>query len=358
VADPPGLRWGVVGTGRIARQFAAALRHARRGRLVAIASRSADPPRVPEFAGARMHRGYDALLADPEVEAVHIATPHPSHAALAIRAAAAGKHILCEKPLAMDAAEAAAVVEAARRHDVFLMEAFMYRVHPQTRRLIELLRSGAIGEPRLVQAGFGYWKPFDPSARHFAPALGGGAILDVGGYCASMARLVAGVAQGLPFLDPSEVQGAALLGASGVDEVAVATLRFPGDILAQLSVGVSLAQENAVRIYGTKGQVEVVSPWFCSGKQGGRASLLLRDLRRSFDGPVEEVVVETDDWLYAIEADAAAAYIADREVAWPGMRWDDSLGNMRTLDAWRAAAGLGLPAAYPSAAAEPGIGAP
>lgn len=353
MADPPpALRWGVLGTGRIARQFAAALRHARRGRLVAVGSRSAHPPPAPEFAGARLHHGYDVLLADPEVQAVYVATPHPTHADLAIRAAAAGKHILCEKPLAMDAAEAAAVVEAARRHDVFLMEAFMYRVHPQTRRLVELLRSGAVGEPRLVQAGFGYWKPFDASARHFSPALGGGGILDVGGYCASMARLVAGVARGLPFLDPEEVQGAALFGASGVDEVAVATLRFPGGVLAQLSAGVSLAQENAVRIYGTEGQVEVVSPWFCSGKQGGRASLLLRDLRR-LDGPVEEIVVETDDWLYAIEADAVAAHIADREVAWPGMRWDDSLGNMRTLDAWRASISLGQRAPRPALAGAP-----
>lgn len=346
MADPAALRWGVLGTGRIARQFAAALRRSRRGRLVAVGSRSADPPPAPEFAGARAHHGYGALLADPEVQAVYVATPHPTHAALAIRAAAAGKHVLCEKPLAMDAAEAAAVVEAARRHGVFLMEAFMYRVHPQTLRLVELLRSGAIGEPRLVQAGFGYWKPFDPEARHFDPALGGGAILDVGGYCASMARLVAGVSRGLPFLDPAEVQGAALFGASGVDEVATAALRFPGGVLAQLSAGISLAQENAVRIYGTEGQVEVVSPWFCSGKQGGRASLLLRDTRR-LDAPVEEIVVETADWLYAIEADAVADHLADREVAWPGMRWDDSLGNMRTLDAWRAAVG---PAPAPRAA--------
>ncbi len=338
IAEPV-LRWGILGTGRMARQFAAALRHARSGRLVAVASRSAAPPPLPEFATARTHHGYDALLADPEVQAVHIATPHPLHAALAIRAACAGKHILCEKPLAMNAAEAAAVIAAARRHDVFLMEAFMYRVHPQTRRLIELLRSGAIGAPRLIQASFGYWKPFDPAARHFAPALGGGGILDVGGYCTSMARLVAGIAQGLPFLDPIEVQGAALPGSTGVDEVALATLRFPGGMLAQLAVGISLAQENAVRIYGTEGQIEVASPWFCAGKQGGRASLRLRDLRR-LDGPVEEIVVETADWLYAIEADAAAACIAERQVAWPGMRWDDSLGNMRTLDAWRVAVGL------------------
>jgi len=282
---------------------------------------------------------YRKLVTRDDVQLVDVSSTGNTHHEVVMAALAAGKHILCEKPLAMDAAEAAAVIEAARRHDVFLMEAFMYRVHPQTRRLVELLRSGVIGEPRLIQAAFSYWKAFDPAARHFAPALGGGGILDVGGYCASMARLVAGVAQGLPFLDPMEVQGTALIGASSVDEVAVATLRFPGGILAQLSAGVSLAQENAVRIYGTEGQIEVVSPWFCSGKQGGRASLLLRDLRR-LDGSVEEIVVETVDWLYAIEADAAAAHIADREVAWPGMRWEDSLGNMRTLDAWRAAVGL------------------
>ena len=330
------LGWGILGTGRIARVFAAALRRARSGRLVAVASRGAKPQPAPEFEGARRHHGYDALLADPEVEAVYVATPHPSHAELTIRAAAAGKHVLCEKPLAMSAAEAEAAVAAARLHDVFLMEAFMYRTHPQTLRIAQLLGAGAIGEPRLVQAAFGYWKPFEAAARHFAPDLGGGAILDVGGYCTSMARLVAGIGAGRPFLDPVEVQGMASLAPSGVEEAALATLRFPGGMLAQLSVAMSLAQENAVRIYGTERMLEVPSPWFCSGKQGGRAALLLHDLRR-LDGPVEEMVVETPDWLYAIEADAVAEHLDARQVAWPGMRWDDSLGNMRTLDGWRAA---------------------
>jgi len=334
-----GPGWGILGTGRIARQFADALRHARRGRLVAVASRARVAPALPEFEGARFHSGYDDLLSDPEVEVVHIATPHPSHAALAIRAAEAGKHILCEKPLAMTAAEAERVVEAARRHDVFLMEAFMYRVHPLTHRLVSLLRDGVVGEPRLVQAAFGYWKPFDPAARHFAPELGGGGILDVGGYCTSMARLVAGIGAGRPFLDPEEVQAMVRRGGSGVDEIAIATMRFPGGMLAQLSTAVSLAQENAVRIYGTERMLEIPSPWFCSGKRGGRTSLLLRDLR-ALDGPVEEIIVETPDWLYAIEAEVVAASLAERQVAWPGMRWDDSLGNMRCLDAWRAAAGF------------------
>ncbi|MFC7538430.1 Gfo/Idh/MocA family protein [Siccirubricoccus deserti] len=157
----------------------------------------------------------------------------------------------------MSAPEAEMVIAAARRHDVFLMEAFMYRTHPQTRRLVEMQAAGAIGRLRLIQASFGYWKPFDAAGRYFNPVLGGGGILDVGGYCTSMARLLAGVAAGQPYLDPEAVQAAALLGRSGVDEVAVATLRFPGKVLAQLSVSVALPQENKLRIFGTEGWIEV-----------------------------------------------------------------------------------------------------
>ena len=342
------LRWGIIGSGRMARQFAAALDHSKLGRLAAVSTRAESPAFIPEFRLARMHHGHEALLDDPDVQAVYIATPHPTHAEFAIKAASRGKHILCEKPLAMNAAEAVAVTQAALRHDVFLMEAFMYRVQPQTLRIIELLRDGAIGQPRLIQASFGYEKPFDPHSRYYAPELGGGGILDVGGYCTSMVRLIAGVANNLPFCEPETVQGGAILGRSGVDELAVATLRFPGGLLAQISVSVALAQENIVRITGSERQLEVRSPWFCSGKQGGRSSLLLRDLR-SLDGPVEEIAVETPDWLYAIEADAAATAInqrqpgstgAGREVAWPGMSWADTLGNMRTLDLWRQQVGL------------------
>ena len=133
----------------------------------------------------------------------------------------------------------------------------MYRMHPQTLRIIGLLRDGAIGQPRLIQASFGYEKPFDARSRYFAPGLGGGGILDVGGYCTSMARLIAGVAAGLPFREPDTVQGAALLACTGVDEIAVATLGFPDGLLAQLSVSVSLAQENIVRITGTERLLEV-----------------------------------------------------------------------------------------------------
>ncbi len=237
------LQWGIIGTGAIARTFARGLAVSAHGTLVAVGSRTqAAAESFGDALGAPYRYGtYDALLADPRVEAVYIATPHPMHAQWAVRAAEAGKHILCEKPLTLNHAEAMAVTEAARAHHIFLMEAFMYRCHPQTAALIELIRSGAIGDVRLIQASFGFTTTPDPTRRLFNHALGGGGILDVGCYPVSMARLIAGVATGQAFADPLEVKGTAQIGAvSRVDEYAVAVARFPGGILAELATGVQV----------------------------------------------------------------------------------------------------------------------
>ena len=176
------LAWGIVGTGAIAGTFARGLAGSRTGRIVAVASRtraSADKF-SDEFNVPHRHDGYDKLLADEDVQAVYIATPHPVHAEWATRAADAGKHVLCEKPIGLNHAEAMAIVEAAHRNNVFLMEAFMYRCHSQTARLVELIRDKAIGEVRVIQATFSFCCPFDAEARLFSNALGGGGILDVG----------------------------------------------------------------------------------------------------------------------------------------------------------------------------------
>jgi predicted dehydrogenase/aryl-alcohol dehydrogenase-like predicted oxidoreductase len=329
------LNWGILGTGRIARSFAEALAHANNARLVAVASRGA-PAADPVFGNARLHQGYESLLADPDVQAIYIAIPHPTHAEWSIKAAEAGKHILCEKPIGMNAAEASAIIDAARAHDVFLMEAFMYRCHPQTAQLIELIKSGKIGEIHLIQATFGFRKEFDPAARHYANDLGGGGILDAGCYCVSMARLVAGVIAGTNVADPLVVQGAGKLGPTGTDDYAVATLEFEGGLIAQLSTSVALPQENVVKLFGTRGRIEVASPWFCSGVQGGRSTITIVNT----DGSCEEIAIETDRWLYAIEAEQVASRISERQAAWPSPNWADTMGNMRTLDSWRRAIGL------------------
>lgn len=335
------LGWGIIGPGGIARRFAGQLPASRDGRLVAVASR--DATRAEEFGrqfgAARWYGDYAQLLADGEVDAVYIATPHPMHVTWAIRAAEAGKHVLCEKPLAVTAAHAMAAIEAARRHDVFLMEAYMYRCHPQTRRLVELVSDGTIGTVHQIQASFAF-AAGGSTGRLFDPALAGGGILDVGGYPVSVARLVAGAAGGEPYAEPVEVTGVGRVGDTGVDEWALATLRFAGGITAQLSTGVRLAAENVVRVLGSDGYLEVPEPWLPAPEKPARIIV-----HRVGESPREVTVPPAAQ--YALEADAVAEYLADRQA--PQMTWADSLGNAAVLDAWRRAIGLRYPAERPDA---------
>ncbi len=333
------IRWGIVGPGTIAKAFAGGVAHSRTGELVAIGARDKTKATyATDFPGARVVGGYEALIADPEVDAVYIATPHPSHAEWAIKAAEAGKHVLCEKPMGLTAFEADAMIHAARKAGTFLGEAFMYRLHPQTLKLVELVKSGVIGEVRLIRSSFGFAMPgFMPEHRLYANDMAGGGILDVGGYPVSMARLIAGASAGKPFLEPDKVIGTAHLGQSGVDEWASAILHFPNDIIAEVSCSISLNQDNVLRIIGTKGRIEVADFWFAGGKQGGVGKI---DVITSTG--TETVEVAESGWLYAFEVDAAGdAILAGRQqLSWPGMDWADSLGNLRVLDKWRAAAGL------------------
>ena len=152
------IRWGILGTGNIAGVFAKALPATRTGRLVAVGSRSLASAETfaRQFGIAQVHGSYETLLADPQVDAVYISTPHPRHKPWVIAAARAKKHILCEKPLGMDAAEAQEMIDTAKADDVFLMEAFMYRCHPQIAQVIDLIRGGAIGEVRAIHASFSF----------------------------------------------------------------------------------------------------------------------------------------------------------------------------------------------------------
>lgn len=351
------VAWGIVGAGSIARTFARGVQASETGRLVAVGSRTRESADAfaGEFGMERAYGSYDALLADPAVEAVYISTPHPHHAEWAIKAADAGKHVLCEKPLTLNYPEAMAVVEAARRNDVFLMEAFMYRCHPQTAKLVELIRGKVAGEVRVIHATFSFQSTYDPRARLFDPELGGGAILDVGCYCMSMARLIAGAAADAPFAEPVQVRGVARLDEqTGVDLYALAALEFPDGVLAQLSTGVLVNQENAVRVDCSEGSITVPDPWV-PARDGGPTTILVH--RRGAEEP-EKVVVESEKPLYALEADTVAAYIEQGQAAPPAMTWDDSLGNMRALDTWRQSVGLEYPREKPEAATRPVHGRP
>jgi predicted dehydrogenase/aryl-alcohol dehydrogenase-like predicted oxidoreductase len=331
------LNWGILGAGNIAKSFAKGLAASKTGKLIAVGSREQAKADAfaKEFGIPRSHGSYEAILADPQVQAVYIATPHPHHAEWAIKAAEAKKHLLVEKPIGINFAEAMAIVEAARLNDVFLMEAYMYRCHPLTHKLVDLLRNRAIGDVRVIHASFSFHAGFNANGRLFNNAMGGGGILDVGGYCTSMARLIAGVAVGKDFAEPDYVGGAAHLGETGVDEWAVASLKFPGGVLANLSTGVGVNQDNAVRIFGSEGNLLIPSPWI-PARDGGVATIILHQK----DKAAQDLLVETDELLYGIEADTVARFIDQRQAASPAMSWEDTLGNMRVMDRWRAAIGL------------------
>ncbi|HWE64996.1 MAG TPA: aldo/keto reductase, partial [Chloroflexota bacterium] len=350
------LAWGIIGTGFIARAFAQGLQGSATGRLIAVGSRTREA--ADRFGQAwqvpRRHDSYQALLDDRAVEAVYVATPHILHAEWAIKAAEAGKHILCEKPIGLNQAEAMAIIEAAERHDVFLMEGYMYRCHPQTARLIALIQEGAIGEVRLIQAVFSFDAGDNLQGRLLNRALGGGGILDVGGYCASMARLISGVAGGGELAEPVSLTASGHVGAeSGIDEYSAALCAFPGDIVAELICGVRLRVDSVVRIHGSHGSILVPEPW-TPGRTGARATILVQ--RHS--GETREVEVESGAGLYAIEADTVAAHLAERQAPWPAMSWADTRANMQLMDRWREALGVVYDQETPAGSTRPLHGRP
>lgn len=338
--DTQRIRWGIIGPGTIAKTFAGGIARSRTGTLKAIATRNPEKPGLSDdFPHARILRGYEALLANPEIEAVYIATPHTGHAEWAIKAARAGKHVLVEKPIALSAYEAEAIYHEARKAGVFAGEAYMYRLHPQTEKLVELIRDRAIGDVRLIKSSFGFdMGAVKPGHRLFSNRLAGGGILDVGGYPVSIARLIAGAVDGKPFVEPKHVLGAGHLGETGIDEWASALLTFPSGILAEVSCSIRAKQDNVLRIIGSEGRIEVQDFWFASGHTGGIGKIeIIRN-----DGTGRTVDVEEDRWLYSFEVDAAGEAIraGRQEFAAPGMTWADSIGNLRVLDQWRAAVGL------------------
>jgi len=343
------LAWGILGTGRIAGTFATALASARRGYLLAVGSRSAESARAfaDRHGAKRAYGSYDELLADPDVKAVYISLPNHLHATWTLRCAEAGKHILCEKPLATNLGEAMVAIEAARERGVFLMEAFMYRCHPQTATLARLLRERAIGDVRQVQVAFSYNMrgPHPENIRQQNPSAGGG-IMDVGCYPASMARLVAGAALGRDFADPLDVKAVGHIGAeSRVDEWSSAVLRFEGDILASIACGIQVAVEPTLRVFGSEGSIYVAQPWFPGRDAPGRV-VLNRDGREP-----DTIAADAEVPLYSVEADTVADALAAglTQAPSPAMSWADSLGNMRTLDLWRRDVGLVFDVERPAA---------
>lgn len=335
------INWGILGAGSIANAFADGVLNSTTGKLIAIGSRTQANANAfaAKWGGLKAHGSYESLLADPTIDAVYIAIPHPLHPEWAIKAAEAGKHALVEKPMAINTYLAQTMIEAAVNNKVFLMEAYMYRCHPQTAKLVELIKNGTIGEIAVAEASFAFQAGFSPTSRLWSNALGGGGILDVGGYTTSILRLIAGASMGRAFADPIKVTGAGTLHPeTGVDNWAVGTLTFENGFVGTIRTGIGINTENAVRVFGSEGSITVPDPFVCarSGAMNGRIIV------QRHGQPEEVIDLPSTVTSYAYEADVCGRAIlaGNQQAAAPAMTWDDSLGNLRTQDAWRQAINL------------------
>jgi len=307
------VAWGVLSTAHINEKILAGARASDRVDVVAVASR--DEQRASRYAAEhgieRAYGSYEALLADTDVEAVYISLPNGLHVEWSIRALEAGKHVLCEKPLDRRPAEVERAFDAADTAGRILMEAFMYRHNPQTRRLASLVEAGAVGRLRLVRAAFSFSLQDDGNVR-LDPRLDGGSLMDVGCYCVSGARLLAG--------EPERVYGEQTVGPSGVDTRFTGVLRFPDEIVAQIDCALDLPDRDELEAIGDEGSIFLDDPWHCQ-------TPALR-IRRP-DG--EELV----------EVDAADSYLLELENVSDSIRGEaepllgraDALGQARAIDA-------------------------
>ncbi|HEX8339777.1 MAG TPA: Gfo/Idh/MocA family oxidoreductase [Tepidisphaeraceae bacterium] len=326
------LRWGILGTGNIARQFVAGVIGSERGVVTAVGSRSpAAAAAFSESLGINAVAGsYADVVGASECDALYVSLPNTLHHAWAIAGMKAGKHVLCEKPLAVTAAEAEEMFDVSRRTGRVLIEAFMYRAHPQTQKAIELVRGGAIGKVHSVRTSFCFRVRKIAGNIRFDPALAGGALMDVGCYCVNFSRLFAAG-------EPADVHAVAAHHVSGVDELVSGIMRFANGAHADFVVAMNTHADNTAYVCGDEGFLRIPVPW--KPAAGGGEVIVARSTPPKQDGgattaPPPEIHRITDARpLYGIEADAFAACVLDG--APPFVDAADSVGNARVLDTLR-----------------------
>ncbi|HEY0345173.1 MAG TPA: Gfo/Idh/MocA family oxidoreductase [Solirubrobacteraceae bacterium] len=316
------VAWGLLSTARINGALVAAARASELADVVAVASRDERRARdhAELFGIPRAHGSYEALLADPDVEAVYVSLPNALHVEWTVRALEAGKHVLCEKPMDRRPQEVARAFDVAEREGLVLSEAFMWRHHPQTRRVRELLEEDAIGDVRLVRACFSFAVAGDGDVRLDA-ALHGGSLMDVGCYCVSGARLAAGG-------EPVSVVAERVAGANGVDVRFSGILRFDGDVLAILDSGLDIPARDELEIVGSQGRLLLADPWHCRNP--------LISLER--DGRPWFVEIEAAD-SYRLQLEDVSAAIRGEHP--PLLGREDALAQARALAVLEQAAAEG-----------------
>jgi predicted dehydrogenase len=322
------IRWGILATGRIAHAFVGGLQAIPDAEIAAVGSRT--QAAAEEFGAKynipRRHASYEALARDPDVDIIYISTPHPMHAENMVLCLENGKHVICEKPFTINARQAEQAIQKAREKGLFLMDAMWTRFLPAHVRARQIVESGQIGDPWMIAADFGFRVPFDPKSRLFAPELGGGALLDVGVYVITFASSFFGMAD--------RVTAQARRGATGVDEQTIMQLAYPGGQYAALSCAVRLRTPQEAVIAGTEGYLTLPSQWYKTQKL--RLSLV--------DQP--EQVIEVPFGVgngYNFQAEEAMRCIRAGQTESRVMPLDETLANMRIMDAIRSQIGVKYP---------------
>jgi xylose dehydrogenase (NAD/NADP) len=314
------VRWGLMSTARINGLFLAGVRQAEGVEVVAVASR--DRGRADAYAREhaidRVHGSYEALLADPGVDAVYIPLPNSMHVEWSVRALEAGKHVLCEKPLSRSASEVERAFDVAEREGRLLMEAFMYRHNPQTHRLSQLLAEGAVGRVRLIRAAFSFVAR-DPADVRLAQGLDGGALMDVGCYCVNGTRLLGG--------EPERVSAFQVLGGDDVDVSFAGVLELPGGVLGHFDCGLSFAARDELEVVGDEGSLFLDDPWHCRAPV---IELRIEGGVERIEGGVERIELERVD-SYRLEAENfSAATLGEAE---PLLGRADAVAQARAIEA-------------------------
>jgi predicted dehydrogenase len=321
------VRWGILGPGSIANSLAKGVAELPDAEVIAVGSR--DKGKADSFADKygipTRYGSYQELVDDPNVDVVYVATPHTYHAEHSLLALNAGKPVLCEKPFTINAAQLKEVVRVAREKKLFLMEAMWTRFFPIMVKVRELIREGAIGEPRLVEADFGFRTDVNPKGRLFDPALGGGALLDVGVYVISFAHMVLGT--------PDRMTGLATMGETNVDEQSAYILGFPSGALAVLSTAVRTSTPHIATINGTAGRITIPTSFW-------KPDRLI--LARSGQ-PEETIELPANPAGFMYEAEEVGRRLRAGRLESDVMPLEESLAIMRTMDTLRAQWGLNYP---------------
>lgn len=321
-------RWGILGTGNIARTFATGLAAVHGAELAAVGSRTQETADVfgEKFGIPRCHGSYEALVADADIDVIYVSTPHHMHKPNTVMALGAGKAVLCEKPFCINAREAEEVISYARSHNVFLMEAMWTRFLPVMVEVRRLLTDGAIGDIRMVTADFGFRAGFNAEARLFNPAYGGGGLLDVGVYVLSLASMIFGG-------PPVQMAGLADIGQTGVDEQAAFVFGYDGGGLASLTCAVRTSTPQEATIIGTEGRIHLPSPFW-----NAKTAVLTVSGKE----PIAIEPPRTGNG-YNYEADEVQHCLLEGLTESAIMPLDETVTILRTMDALRARWGVRYP---------------